>query len=285
MYIHYFKRNIINKLLTSMNSIGSAKFGLEDILYLANPLLLSTNILKSQSILLSTLEVDTHQNLLTLTLKPLLKSDKKVKKVDKDEDRDIERSTLKLKVKKKARSKLSFEEDYEVVNDFLEIDIPGVASPLPLARPVKQEVLSVTLPAFTIKQKLPSTTVSKKRNISSSSQKKVITNIEVTKPKEIRLSKPVSLEELASLLTVSKIDIIKALFLKGINLTVNQILDLNTAQKVGKDFDIDIITVSEVHPVDNKRSVFTLGSDVNFHTRPPIITIMGHVDHGKVRIG
>jgi len=110
----------------------------EDILQLNSPLLIVTLQPRNPSTLFSSLPTDVDQGILNLSLKPSLKIDKKVKKNDKDDDRDIDRTGAKLKLKKKTRSKISFDEDYDSVNELFEkIELPQDASLLPLARPAK----------------------------------------------------------------------------------------------------------------------------------------------------
>ena len=65
------------------------------------------------------------------------------------------------------------------------------------------------------------------------------------KPEEVFLSGPISVQELAEKICVSETDIIRTLFLDGVIVNLNQVLDLETAIDVGEKLGVKIIAIEE----------------------------------------
>jgi translation initiation factor IF-2 len=261
----------------------------ELVVKLSNPLLISSKYAKSGNSTStgdakSNFEINPEGNIsLNLLAKPFPKPEKKIKKVDKDEDKDSEIVKSKSKTKKKLRTKVEFEEDYDTVNDGLSSTNTSTdVSLLSLERPVNPNAAPGSNKFVTTKQKVKTTSTSKKKKGNISNIRKGVELKSTAKPETVSISRPLTIQELAALLSIPETDIIRSLFFKGISVTMNQFIDVNTAVVLGKEFEIDICIVSEE---EEKKKIHFLDLDnPTAEKRAPIIVVMGHVDHGKTSL-
>jgi translation initiation factor IF-2 len=100
--------------------------------------------------------------------------------------------------------------------------------------------------------------------------------------REIVLPETITIQELANRMSERAVDVIKILMRQGKMVTLTDTLDADTAQILAEDMGH---TVKRVAESDVEEGLFESPDDVGAPVpRPPIVTIMGHVDHGKTSL-
>ncbi|WP_321500144.1 translation initiation factor IF-2 [Breoghania sp.] len=100
--------------------------------------------------------------------------------------------------------------------------------------------------------------------------------------REVIIPDAITIQELANRMSERAVDVIKFLMKQGQMMKINDVLDADTAQLIVEEMGHTAKRVSES---DVEEGLFsTVDDDTNLHPRPPVVTIMGHVDHGKTSL-
>ncbi|MBE7381417.1 MAG: translation initiation factor IF-2 [Leptolyngbya sp. SIO1E4] len=204
---------------------------------------------------------------------------------EREEDEQEQPKTTKAN-KGKRRGHNFVDDDDDVLADLDEVagddqeDSASSALSVSLARPPKPKSKTSPKPASTPKSHKPQ----QRDNRRNQRRDRREQAVKQDQPEIITLTGGLTVHELANLIVVPETEIIKSLFFKGIATNINQTLDLETAKMVAEEFEILVETAEVESEAKKVTEMLEAGDLENLSRRPPVITIMGHVDHGKTTL-
>ena len=153
---------------------------------------------------------------------------------------------------------------------------------LSTARPAKPKSMQQNQPAATANKKprKPSFKTEKTQKTERQPKGKVAPTL----PEFITLSDNLTVRDLADRLNTPETDIIRSLFFRGIPVNITQTLDLETAKSVAEELGVVVETPEEKSAATKDTEMLDADDLDNLQLRPPVVTIMGHVDHGKTTL-
>jgi len=116
-----------------------------------------------------------------------------------------------------------------------------------------------------------------KRNVPQTEEKKEFKKV----VRDVKIPEQISIQELSNRMAERSSDIIKFLFNMKVIATINHIIDKDTAEYIVKEFGHKPVVEETLDlKIDKKQNI----KEGNLQKRPPVVTIMGHVDHGKTSL-
>ncbi len=200
---------------------------------------------------------------------------------EEEEEENQQRANAKAGAKAKRRTQV-LDDDDEELDDVLsdDEDSPVMVS-LSLERPPKPKSRVAQAKPVAVAAPTPK---SKSRETGRFRRDRRDQETKTERPEKLVLTGSLTVSDLAKALVTPETDIIKTLFFKGIAANINQILDIPTATMVAQEIGVEVET-GELEAEARKVTEMLDANDLeNLQRRPPVVTIMGHVDHGKTTL-
>lgn len=212
---------------------------------------------------------------------------------DDEENSDAAKAAKAAKLKQRNRLKPIDEDDDDLENG-LDMPAPVMVS-LSLARPAKAKSPAAPkstptpgAPGSSGKNKRPGPSHDKSSSSSGGGRGSrgggKAAEAKVERPEILMLSRPMTVQELAATLAVPETEIIKRLFSKGIAVNITQTLDIAAVRMVAEEMGIEVETPEIKEPAEKLIDMLDATDLEYLQRRPPVVTIMGHVDHGKTTL-
>lgn len=199
-----------------------------------------------------------------------------------EEEEEENLNKAKAGTKGKRRPVVIDDED-DLETELEEAGLPTTVS-LSIARPPKPKSTDVAQPVTTAATKVKKAPAKADASASKTKAERRDRKEVAQRPESIVLTNSLTVRDLAELMIVPVTEIITKLFTKGIAVNITQTLDLDTARMVAEELGVTVETATEEAAAAKGTEMLDERDLENLQHRPPVVTIMGHVDHGKTTL-
>ena len=156
---------------------------------------------------------------------------------------------------------------------------------LSIARPPKPKGTRSGMPTVAVVA-APTTRGKKSSSSRDHNRRQENNNVEQKpdRPATLAVTGPLTVQELADALVIADTEIVKILFMKGMAVSITQNLDIPTITLVAKELEVAVEIVEREAEARKVTEMIDVSDLAHLIRRPPVVTIMGHVDHGKTTL-
>ncbi len=201
---------------------------------------------------------------------------------DEEDEEKQNKSKAKAGSKGKRRPKPLIDDDDDDFFTEQNSNQNDTAISLSIARPPKPKELQKQ--STPVAAKKPRKSPTPKSEKSTKQEKRNTRKVVAGPPEKIILTSNLTVRELSELLNTPETEIIKSLFFKGIAVNITQSLEIDIARTVAEELGVEVETPETKSAAIKETEMLDADDLENLQHRPPVVTIMGHVDHGKTTL-